>query len=239
MTSQRTYEGTELELFERAHNWKAYWAAKVRPYVKGRALEVGAGLGANLMSFGALRGVHWTLLEPDAALCQGIRQKIADSRLPADTRVICGMLKDLAANQLFDSIIYIDVLEHIADDRAELAAAAERLVPGGNLLVLSPAYQALYSPFDAAIGHHRRYDRKSLLTAAPPSLEPRATLYLDSLGLMLSIINRYLARQSMPTPATIHVWDSIIVPLSRIADRVVGYRFGRSIVGIWTKPSMG
>ena len=145
MTSQRTYEGTELELFERAHNWKAYWAAKVRPYVKGRALEVGAGLGANLMSFGALRGVHWTLLEPDAALCQGIRQKIADSRLPADTRVICGMLKDLAANQLFDSIIYIDVLEHIADDRAELAAAAERLVPGGNLLVLSPAYLAMGS----------------------------------------------------------------------------------------------
>ncbi len=237
MTSQRTYEGTELELFERAHNWKAYWAAKIGPYVKGNALEVGAGLGANQVSLGACQGVHWTLLEPDPGLCEGIRGKIADSRLPVDTRVICGMLKDLPANERFDSILYIDVLEHIADDRGELATAAERLAPGGNLVVLSPAYQAVYSPFDAAIGHHRRYDRKSLLAAAPPSLEPRATLYLDSLGLMLSIVNRYLARQSMPTPTTIHLWDSKIVPLSRIADRVVGNRFGRSIIGIWTKPS--
>ena len=44
MASERDYEGTELELFQAAANWKAYWSDKVAPYVRGAALEVGAGL---------------------------------------------------------------------------------------------------------------------------------------------------------------------------------------------------
>ena len=102
-------------------------------------------------------------------------------------------------------------------------------------MALAPACQAVYSPFDKAIGHFRRYDRSSLLAAAPKSLRPVRSYYLDSLGLVLSIANRFLARQSRPTPATIKVWDSAIVPLSRIVDPLLGHSIGRSVVGIWTK----
>jgi hypothetical protein len=235
VASERDYEGTELELFEGATNWKRYWASRIAPYVRGAALEVGAGRGANVANFGHLPGVHWTLLEPDRALSDTIRQKIAAGQLPADTEVSCGMLGDLPTGRLFDSILYIDVLEHIENDGEELRRAAEKLKPGGNIVVLSPAYQQVYSPFDAAIGHYRRYDRRSLLAATPSTLKPVRTFYLDSLGLILSIINRYLARQSSPTPATIKVWDSMIVPLSRIADPLVGHSVGRSIVGVWSK----
>lgn len=235
MVSARTYEGGELELFEGAHNWKAYWADKVRPFVRGNALEVGAGIGANLANFKQLGGVRWTLLEPDPALCDAIRLKIDSSQLPADTQVTCGMLRDLSPAPSFDTILYIDVLEHIESDRAEIEAAAERLAADGHLIVLSPAYQAVYSPFDAAIGHYRRYDRRSLLSLTPPTLKPVGSFYLDSLGLALSAANRFIARQSAPTPATIKVWDSSIVPLSRIADAIVGYRVGRSIIAVWKK----
>ena len=235
MVSARTYEGSELELFEGAHNWKAYWADKVRPFVRGNALEVGAGIGANLANFKELDGVRWTLLEPDPALCDAIRLKIECSQLPADAQVICGMLRDLPPASSFNPILYIDVLEHIENDRAEIDAAAERLAADGHLIVLSPAYQAVYSPFDAAIGHYRRYDRQSLLSLTPPTLKPVGAFYLDSLGLALSAVNRFIARQSAPTPATIKVWDSSIVPLSRIADVIVGYRVGRSIIAVWKK----
>lgn len=95
----------------------------------------------------------------------------------------------------------------------------------------TPAYQAVYSSFDAAIGHYRRYDHQS----PPEALEPISTFYLDSLGLLLSLINRHLARQSSPTQTTIRVWDSCVIPLSRWADRLVGLSVGRSIVGIWRK----
>lgn len=235
MATTRTYEGSELELFEGAVNWKAYWGAKLRPFVRGNALEVGAGIGANLANFKNLADVRWTLLEPDAALCGAIRLKIDASELPAGTVATCGMLDDLAAVGTFDTILYIDVLEHIEDDRAQVAAAAQRLAPDGHLIVLSPAYQSVYSPFDAAIGHYRRYDRQSLLALTPPTLEPVTTFYLDALGLALSAANRLVARQSTPTLATIKFWDSTIVPLSRIVDRVVGYSFGRSVIAVWRK----
>jgi SAM-dependent methyltransferase len=235
VASERAYEGSELELFEGAVNWKAYWAAKLAPFVTGRVLEVGAGRGANLAAFGAVAGRQWTLLEPDPALCDAIRHKIDSALLPAGTTVACGMLRDLPPRADFTSILYIDVLEHIEDDRAEMAAAAERLAPGGHLVVLCPAHQAVFSPFDSAIGHFRRYDRRGLLTLTPPSLVPVTTFYLDSLGLALSAVNRYVARQSAPTPATVRFWDSAVVPLSRIFDPLSGYRLGRSVIAVWTK----
>lgn len=237
MTSERAYEGTELELFEAAVNWKAYWANKVAPFVHGSVLEVGAGLGANVANFRNLGGVRWTLLEPDRAMAEAMRRRNDAGDLPAGTEIVCGMLGDLPAGRTFDTILYIDVLEHIEDDRGELEKAAARLAAGGHLIVLSPAFQAVFSPFDAAIGHFRRYDRKGLLALTPPSLKPATSFYLDSLGLMLSVVNRFVARRSNPTPADIKLWDSAIVPLSRFADPLVGRGFGRSIVAVWTRPS--
>ena len=61
---------------------------------------------------------------------------------------------------------------------------------------VSPAFQAVFSPFDAAIGHYRRYDRKELLALTPPPLKAAKSFYLDSLGLMLSVVNRFVTRRS-------------------------------------------
>jgi SAM-dependent methyltransferase len=236
MATERTYEGSELALFVHAVNWKAYWAGKILPFVKGRALEVGAGIGSNAITLGSPAGVQWTLLEPDSGQCAQMRARIAAGELPAETEVRCGVLGDLPAEPTFDTILYIDVLEHIEHDRDELAEAARRLRSGGHLIVLSPAYQFLFSPFDAAIGHHRRYSRKALLGVAAAPFRPVRSFYLDSLGMMLSFLNRFLVRQSMPTVSTIRTWDSLIVPLSRIADPLIGFSTGRSVICIWTKP---
>src|SRR4051812_9450709 len=113
MATERVYEGSELALFAHAANWKAYWASKLLPFVKGRVLEVGAGIGSNASTLGTPPGVHWTLLEPDAAQCEQMRAKVGAGELPSDTEIRCGVLSDLAAEPTFDTIIYIDVLEHI------------------------------------------------------------------------------------------------------------------------------
>ena len=67
-------------------------------------------------------------------------------------------------------MLYIDVLEHIEHDLDELARAASHLAPGGHLVVLAPAHQALFSDFDRAIGHYRRYNRAGLQKLAPAGL---------------------------------------------------------------------
>ena len=75
----------------------------------------------------------------------------------AGTRTVAGLIADLPCVPSFDSIVYIDVLEHIKDDSAEIAAATARLRSNGTLVVLSPAHAWLFSAFDAAVGHYRRY----------------------------------------------------------------------------------
>jgi 2-polyprenyl-3-methyl-5-hydroxy-6-metoxy-1,4-benzoquinol methylase len=65
--------------------------------------------------------------------------------------VLRGTIDALDAADRFDAILFIHVLEHIADDRKELNRAAEHLATGGNLVVLGPDHQFLFSPFDSVI----------------------------------------------------------------------------------------
>jgi SAM-dependent methyltransferase len=153
--------------------------------------------------------------------------------LPACCRVQRGTVRALPADARFDAVLYVDVLEHIEDDAAELAAAARVLRAGGVLIVLAPAHEWLYSPFDRAIGHYRRYTRRSLAAVAPAGLRRLVLRYLDSVGLLASAGNRFLLRKSLPTVRDIARWDQLMVPLSRRLDPWLGYRLGKSVVGIW------
>jgi 2-polyprenyl-3-methyl-5-hydroxy-6-metoxy-1,4-benzoquinol methylase len=138
--------------------------------------------------------------------------------------------------QKFDTIIYIDVLEHIENDREELKGAAAHLREGGRIIVLAPAHQWLFTPFDAAVGHFRRYDRPMLRNLSPVGLHLERLIYLDSLGLLLSLGNRILLKQAKPTKAQIHFWDRWVVPASRVLDPCLLNSIGKSIVGVWRRP---
>lgn len=220
------YAGSELEIFEKAHNWKAYLRGAMAPYLRGNVLEVGAGLGANTRQFASLNFNRWTCLEPDESLLEQIE--------PGHRReLVLGDLSALDSSRLFDAILYVDVLEHIEDDAAELLRASRHLTRGGTIIVLSPAHPFLYTPFDKAIGHYRRYTRQSLQAAAPKSLATDKLVYLDSVGMLASLANRLLLNQSMPTAAQIHTWDSYLVPCSRWIDPLFFGAVGKSVLGVW------
>jgi SAM-dependent methyltransferase len=228
--SQFQYAGSELELFEKARNWKAYWRAQIAAFVRGEVLEVGAGIGANTLTLASLDYTRWTCLEPDAALASRIV-------LPQGGRHqhVIGTIDDLSSEAKFDAILYIDVLEHIEDDRAEMARAAARLKPGGAVIVLSPAHPFLFTPFDAAIGHFRRYTRASLAASAPESLRVEKLVYLDAAGMLASAANRLLLQSAMPTERQILTWDRLLVPVSRLIDPIFAGRVGKSVLGIWRR----
>jgi SAM-dependent methyltransferase len=228
------YVGSELDLFSAVVHWKAYWVSQIAPLMHGDTLEVGAGIGANTRLLDDGRPGRWVCLEPDAQLCERIRQGLAGVATRHRYEVRCGTLASMQGES-FDTILYIDVLEHIEDDRGELARAATLLRPGGVLIVLSPAHQWLYSPFDAAIGHFRRYDRPMLEAIAPAGLAAVRLRYVDSAGMALSAANKLLLRQSMPTAAQLQVWDRWVIPVSRLLDPLLGYRQGKTIIGAWQK----
>jgi SAM-dependent methyltransferase len=228
------YIGTELDLFESAENWKRYWTRQIKPYVGMRVLEVGAGIGANTGYL--VQGVeHWTCLEPDAQLARQIAARIARAELPSACQVFVGRLADLPRDRSADTILYADVLEHIEDDVAEIAEAAGRLRPGGHLIMVGPAHRSLMSPFDAAVGHYRRYAKADMKRLTVGGLQPVSAYYLDSVGAAASLANRLALSQSTPHPSQLWAWDRFMVPLSRVTDALSAYRFGKSIVGIWRR----
>ena len=231
------YVGDELDLFAAATNWKAYFRRQIQPYLGPTVLEVGAGLGGTTRALCTGTERRWACLEPDPQLAARLQAEQAAGRLPAGCEIVVGTLDDQLADDQFDSVLYMDVLEHIEGDAAELVRAARRVAPGGHLVVLSPAHQWLFTPFDRSIGHCRRYSMASLRAVGPPGLDLAWLGYLDSVGFFASLANKMLLQQAMPTPKQISFWDKVLVRTSTWVDPILAHRAGKSVLGVWRRPA--
>ncbi len=138
------------------HAWLRYDVVRrLLPTGARTALEIGAGQG----SVGAelARRYDYLGLEPDP-----LSYERAAQRVGAAGRVLNIALEELSGAETFDLVCAFEVLEHIEDDRAALAAWIERIVPGGWLLVSVPAGPDRFGASDVKVGHFRRYDREGL-----------------------------------------------------------------------------
>lgn len=229
------YIGQELDLFEKALVWKNYFARFIRPFLGEDNLEVGAGLGGTTQILCTAEHQSWLCLEPDPKLAIQIQDKIDSEILSSNCSLKIGTLNDISNQQKFDAVLYIDVLEHIQKDKEELDLAANFLKPNGRIIVLSPAHQSLYSPFDKAIGHFRRYNKKMIRTLSPEGLQLHKMYYLDSLGLIASFANKTFLKQDYPNEKQIQFWQKMILPISKILDPLTGYNLGKTIIAVWEK----
>jgi SAM-dependent methyltransferase len=228
-----TYSGTELEIFAGAINWKRYWAAVIGPFIGKSVLEVGAGVGAN-KEYLDDNTRKWVALEPDPFLAKQIVDRARYSG-NGGSDVLIGTIRDLRLDLAFDTILYIDVLEHIEDDRAELEQAVRHLCVGGHIVVVAPALPGLFSCLDLAVGHYRRYTRSTLTALSPSCTRLVGCCYLDVAGMVASAANRWWFKASTPSAKQIAFWDNVLIPVSRVLDRAISYRIGKSIFAVWRK----
>jgi SAM-dependent methyltransferase len=152
---------------------------------RGKVIEVGAGIGtfsSRLLEAGV---DELLLIEPDPACAAALRRRfgrnpavrIAAESVPGSPRL------DRAAGSA-DFVLCQNVLEHVEDDEAALAAMAAALRPGGRLTLLVPAHPRLFGSLDRAYGHHRRYTRDGLAElAAATGLEVRDLYSFNALGI--------------------------------------------------------
>lgn len=229
------YTGNELELFSKAFTWKRYVRSKLIPFIRGDVLEVGAGIGETSRYLCDVPHRSWLCLEPDPRLANQLSATLEKVCVSPRPSVEIGTIDDLPRDVRFDTVLYIDVLEHIERDAKELERASERLVPGGRLVVLSPAFEILMSEFDRSLGHWRRYTRASLAAAFPKSLRRLRLDYLDSMGFLASLANRFVLRQRLPSSRQIALWDRVLVPVSRVTDAVLSGFFGRSVLAVYER----
>jgi ubiquinone/menaquinone biosynthesis C-methylase UbiE len=226
------YVGSELSVFSNAKNWKRYIAKHLRGYVSGEVLEVGSGLGS-VTGVVSSKARRWICLEPDPDLLARAGSLLANQAVNCE--FVVGTVETMPPEEAFDSILYIDVLEHIEDDRLELVRASQHVKPNGVICVLAPAHPMLYSEFDRAIGHFRRYTKATLSAAGPPGFTLERLVYLDSVGWMASAANRFILKSAAPGIKQIAFWDRVLVSLSRVLDPVFGYSVGKSVLAVWRR----
>ncbi len=236
MSESFKYPGDELVLFQHAIHWKKYFAKKIRRYIKGKVAEVGAGIGSTTLLLNDGSATDWLLLEPDEKMFNLLQKKLEENQFPKNCRLQNGTTDHVSG--AFDTIIYIDVLEHINADAEEIRKATSLLNKGGHLIVLSPAFQHLFSPFDKAIGHCRRYNKKMFRKIVPADLKPVNIKYYDSTGYFASLMNKALLHQKYPTQKQVNFWDSYLVPVSKITDKIFFHSFGKSIIAVWRKQAL-
>jgi 2-polyprenyl-3-methyl-5-hydroxy-6-metoxy-1,4-benzoquinol methylase len=231
MNDQTTYPGNELILFKDATQWKKYFSGKIYPFIGNSVIEVGAGIGETTKFLNNGKPKTWTLLEPDEAMFATLSDN--KKAFPPNINICRGAIEDITHTA--DTIIYIDVLEHIEDDRSEVEKASALLNNSGHLIVLSPAFNSLYSEFDKTIGHYRRYTKKTLRKLTPPGMELVYINYLDSIWFFASVANKFFLHQTYPTSKQINFWDKRLLPISKITDHLFLNSFGKSILAIWRK----
>lgn len=231
-----SYIGDELDNFSIVINWKRYWSSMITPYLGNHVLEVGAGIGSSTEVLCSMSSTEtWHCLEPDPENITILNNKKNSGDLPSHCTFHNGTIESLGLNQKYESILYIDVLEHIEDDQREIFEAATHLINKGYLIILGPAFPFLFSEFDKSIGHFRRYTRAMFSEKNGENLRMVQARYLDSVGLMVSLANRLLLRSPLPSKRQLKIWDRYLIPCSRIIDRIIHYQLGRSLLVIFQK----
>ena len=204
---------------------------RLRRWVGRRVLEIGSGIG-NLSAF--LAEAHCerlVLTDTREEYLDRLRTRFAKHPNVAVARLYLPAELGALAGQQFDTIICLNVLEHVDDDTASLRAIRRMLAPAGRLILLVPALPALYGTIDKALGHHRRYKRASLTALMEATGFKVAHLeYFNLAGVPgWWFAGRVLRRHTIPA-ASLKLYDAL-VPLFRL-ERLFPWRVGQSLIAI-------
>lgn len=225
--TNRIYPGIELETMAGAVDYYRWILDWFTPFFGKRVGEVGAGIGSVSKLLLERPLGQLTSFEPSRNLYPRLAQTLRGE--PRATPVP-GYFSERDKNERFDSVVYINVLEHIEDDRGDLADVHESLNPGGHLLVFVPALPWLYSEFDRQLEHHRRYSARGLARLAiEVGYEIRLLRYFDLAGILPWFVVCKLLRRA-PSSRSVAIYDKIVVPAMRIAEGILPPPIGKNVL---------
>ena len=224
------YSGTELEIFEKASNFRKYSYLLVKKFIGTKILEVGAGIGSFTNTY-IKNNSNITVNDADDFNFESLKRRFNTKK---NVKVEKKNINQL--NDTYDTIMYMSVLEHIKDDKSEISNALDKLDHKGNLIILVPAHHGLYSNFDKEIGHFRRYEMNFFKNLNFNNAKVKKTFYVDSLGYVLYYLNKIIFKKNIyPTNFQVLLWDKIFVPLAMIFDFLTLYKFGKNIICVIEK----
>jgi SAM-dependent methyltransferase len=208
----------------RYHRWLL---DEFRPFIGKRIVEVGAGKGSFSKMLLGTGPESLTLIEPSEMFADLVKS-MSDSGAQVFNTIF---EKARSRIETPDTIIYVNVLEHIEDDVRELQLIRETLGDGGRCLLFVPAMRALFSDFDRDLGHFRRYTKRELedkvRSAGFKILRSR---YFDFAGVAPWFVKYRIMRSRSLGGGAVALYDSAVVPLMRHIEAFVDPPFGKNIL---------
>ncbi|HVH69262.1 MAG TPA: class I SAM-dependent methyltransferase [Gemmatimonadales bacterium] len=222
-----------LERMAAAPRYNRWMFERLRRWVGHRVLEIGAGIG-NMSAFFVDRE-RVVLTDTEDYYLDRLRERFAGRPQVRVTPLRLPTVEQGLRAERLDTVVCLNVLEHIEDDRASLAAMRALLESGGRLVLLVPSLRALYGTLDEALGHYRRYTRQELSgKLATAGFRVRHLEYFNLAGVPgWWLAGRVLRRRLLPTGAL--RWYDALVPLFRL-ETLLPWRIGQSLIAIGEVP---
>lgn len=233
------YDGQDLEALADLPNYTGWILQRFRPFLHGRVIEVGAGLGNVARRYVDQVG-EALLVEPAANLFAKLQAEMA-----ARPHVKCaqGVLEQVPQELLaqpFDAALMVNVLEHIPDDAAALQQVRAVLKPGGHLLIFVPALPLLYGSLDELVHHCRRYRRGELQAKlVQAGFVVEECRYFDVLGIAPWLVAGRVLRQRRFDARGAALYDRLGVPVTRALESKLAVPFGKSLIAVARVPAEG
>ena len=227
------YAGKDLEAMSFAENYHRWILEIFKPHLGTRLVEVGAGTGAFSQLILELRPASLSLVEP-SGMYRALEARVAAARAPTEVRTYNSLFSqvadEIAAAQRPDSVIYVNVLEHVPDDETELADVRRTLCEGGRVFLFVPALRWLYGSFDEQVGHYRRYTRRELEgKCRRAGFRVLESGYLDLPGVLPWWLKYCVVRSPAMEPGVVRFYDRYFIPAIRAAESLVRPPFGKNL----------
>jgi ubiquinone/menaquinone biosynthesis C-methylase UbiE len=232
--TQKQYAADDLETMSEARRYQAHVFGLIRPHVGSHVLEVGCGIGT--MSRQLLDVTRRLVcIEPNLNCATRAREELSGQ--PRATIRACHLEecdRQELLQQQFDTVVCVNVLEHIEDDVRALALFRDVVAgAGGRVLIFVPALQAIYGPHDAALGHHRRYSKRSLTDAFHAAgLEVASMTYTNPIGLLGWMYNLYISGNTEHTSNQVRLFDRFVAPWALPLERLAPPPIGLSLFAV-------
>lgn len=233
MSEKHGYAGKDLEAMSFAVNYHRWILSIFEPYLGKRIVEVGAGTGSFSELLLERRWESLTLVEPSTAMYEQLKQRMGESNVQIHNDFFERVAHEIERP---DSIIYVNVLEHIEDDVRELDVINQTLDAGGRVFIFVPALRWLHGSMDRQLDHFRRYARAELeKKCVAAGFRVITSRYFDVLGVVPWWVKYKLLRSNAMEPGAVRFYDQRVVPVARVLESGIRPPIGKNVLLIGEK----
>lgn len=233
-------EGLEnLDVIAEAEHFNRWMYEQIKPHCKGTILEIGSGIG-NISQFLLDEGKSLFVSDIREVYRERLEKKFQNEphlKGVLDLDIVAPDFEQRFGTMFstFDTIFALNVVEHIENDSLAIANCKKLLKPGGRLIILVPAYQALYNQFDKELYHYRRYTKETLNKLFHEHQLPLVeSKYFNALGILGWYVSGKLQRNKTIPKGQMQLYN-MIIPISKVLDALTFNQVGLSVISVGQK----